>query len=556
MDGFCLLCGKTCAALYCQECVLRAAQLATSSGSATVSAASSSSSSSSAYSLGATSSAPFSFSGMPPAPGATESTSTHSRLASASIAEDATASPSYRPIRRHKLPVQLRMAMKRLADRERRERRRGSQATSGSPSATEMRDDPIASERSSQDLSRLTSRRVRGHPTTIHYTSASSSRGNHAAAAASSSSSSSASSAVPYSVAVDSAAAAVAASSSLGTQKRCPLINVSGLEETTRKQISLLRRLKAQFPLMNCTCSETMFLGQCYPTEAQARAVATVATSSSSMECRGNLIFQMPGSHRYGVISITSSSVGGQSATAPWSSAYSFSATSSSTVAAAASSSSSATAAPFLSTATTASSSATTTSGSGAPSHTPRKFFELQAAAGEANESIEIEHFPRLYIANCCEACARWAGQKRNSWKGAVKSEREELLKFILPGEGVTFSGLVRDRFLFDQALDTARRAVERQLREALADRGGLFVVNPASVQTTTPGNALDPAQRGWTLHHAEMEGLVYAFRHGYSIIAIYLDRPPCSVCARTLSALGVERDAVFIGGEAGGWIE
>ena len=44
--------------------------------------------------------------------------------------------------------------------------------------------------------------------------------------------------------------------------------------------------------------------------------------------------------------------------------------------------------------------------------------------------------------------------------------------------------------------------------------------------------------QQGWTLHHSEMECLVFAKRRGWRVVAIYIDRDCCPVCASTISAV------------------
>jgi hypothetical protein len=46
---------------------------------------------------------------------------------------------------------------------------------------------------------------------------------------------------------------------------------------------------------------------------------------------------------------------------------------------------------------------------------------------------------------------------------------------------------------------------------------------------------AEEQTQQGWSLHHSEMECFVFARRRGWEIVAIYIDRDCCPVCASTL---------------------
>lgn len=49
---------------------------------------------------------------------------------------------------------------------------------------------------------------------------------------------------------------------------------------------------------------------------------------------------------------------------------------------------------------------------------------------------------------------------------------------------------------------------------------------------------AEEQSQQGWSLHHSEMECFVFAKRRGWKIVAIYIDRDCCPVCASTLNGV------------------
>lgn len=145
----------------------------------------------------------------------------------------------------------------------------------------------------------------------------------------------------------------------------------------------------------------------------------------------------------------------------------------------------------------------------------------------------------RILAMKCCDTCADVeVGMVLNP---DVTSELEEVLQKISDDKGP---------YQMTSARDHARTLLPAFLKQLGAKR--VLVHIPAAVQLSD-GSA-DGSQDGWSLHHGEMQALVFSIRNDYAIVAIYLDRQPCAVCGPTLFDLGVDPEQVYIGAVQGGW--
>ena len=153
-----------------------------------------------------------------------------------------------------------------------------------------------------------------------------------------------------------------------------------------------------------------------------------------------------------------------------------------------------------------------------------RPFKEPELSGGVTRDNM------RCYAFNSCSVCS---GVKVANT--VVIADVDEIKKIDLDPLEDLKTGVFENKEIYEGNLSgfvkkVAKRGIGRR-------RSQRYLI----VSKIQPNENPQTVQAGWTLHHSEMEALIYAKRRGWTIVRMYIDRDCCKVCGATLGEFAPE---------------